>query len=40
VGEKEWSLHGTITDLLATFLWPVSFFVAMRLFPWLEKGRG
>jgi len=39
VGEKNWSLHGTITDLLSTFLWPVSFFVAMRLFPWLEKGR-
>jgi hypothetical protein len=38
IGEKEWSLHGTLTDLLATFLWPVCFFIALRLFPWLMGG--
>jgi len=37
IGEKGWTMRGTITDLLATFLWPVSIFIALRLFPWLSK---
>ncbi|RVU06880.1 hypothetical protein EOE18_02650 [Novosphingobium umbonatum] len=34
-----WTLRSTCWDLVATFLWPVVIFTALRLFPWLEERR-
>jgi len=39
IAANGWTLRSTCWDMVATFLWPVAIFTALRLFPWLSERR-